>query len=118
MGLTRKTLTDQEFQIMTIVWKCREATVRDVYEEMRTRRRVAYTTVMTMMNILKRKDRLRRRRNGRAFVYTPVHSKEQVVIEMLQEFVDRIFDGSVSSLLEVVKTMPSPRLKIRRQPSA
>jgi|SRR5579862_4231419 len=105
------TLTDQEFQIMKIVWECREATVRDVYEEMRTRRRVAYTTVMTMMNILERKNRLSRRRDGSAFIYAPVRSRDEVVIEMVQEFVDRVFDGSISSLLEVVNTMPRPRLK-------
>ena len=111
------TLTDQEFQIMKIIWKFREATVRDVCEERRTKRRVAYTTVMTMMNILERKDRLSRRRDGRVFIYAPVRSRDEVVIEMVQEFVDRVFDGSISSLLEVVKTMPSPRLKARRQPS-
>ena len=84
-------LTDQEFQIMRVVWRRRKATVREVYEEMRTRRQIAYTTVMTMMNILERKRHLRKRQVGRAFIYTPVHSEDEAVNEMLREFVDRVF---------------------------
>ena len=42
-------LTEQELEIMKIVWRKDSATVRDVYEEMLTRRKIAYTTVMTMM---------------------------------------------------------------------
>ena len=43
----KRTLTDQELALMKIVWKRGEATVRDVYEELLTRRKIAYTTVMT-----------------------------------------------------------------------
>jgi BlaI family transcriptional regulator, penicillinase repressor len=95
------TLTDQEFQIRRIVWRRRKATVREVYEEMRTR--IAYATVMTMMNIRERKSHLRKRRVGRAFIYTPIYSEDKAVKEMLREFVDRVFDGSISSLLLLIR---------------
>jgi BlaI family penicillinase repressor len=88
-------LTNQELQIMRVVWQRGDTTVRDVYEEMRKRRRIAYTTVMTMMNILERKGRLMKRKSGRAFNYAPVGSKDQVLQEMLIEFIDRVFEGSV-----------------------
>jgi predicted transcriptional regulator len=54
-----KTLTEQELEIMKIIWERGRATVRDVYETLLERRRVAYTTVMTMMNILEQKGHLK-----------------------------------------------------------
>jgi BlaI family penicillinase repressor len=97
-------LTNQELQIMRIVWQRGDTTVRDVYEEMRKRRRIAYTTVMTMMNVLERKGRLMKRKSGRAFCYAPVSSRDQVLQEMLIEFVDRVFEGSVPALRRAIST--------------
>ena len=51
------TLTGQELAIMKVVWAKENATVREVYETLRERRRIAYTTVMTMMKILEEKVR-------------------------------------------------------------
>lgn len=83
---------------MRVVWQQGDTTVRDVYEEMRKRRRIAYTTVMTMMNVLERKGRLKKRKASRAFNYAPVGSRDQVLQEMLIEFIDRVFEGSVPAL--------------------
>jgi BlaI family penicillinase repressor len=93
------TLTPQELQIMKVVWSRRAATVRDVYEDLRSRRRIAYTTVMTMMNILERKGHLKKQTEGRSFVYQPVRPKRQVVGAMVREFLDRVFGGSAEPLL-------------------
>jgi BlaI family transcriptional regulator, penicillinase repressor len=93
------TLTPQELEIMKVVWTRKSATVRDVYEEMRRRRRVAYTTVMTMMNVLERKGHLKKRSEGRSFLYQPTRPKRQVVGAMVREFLDRVFGGSAEPLL-------------------
>ncbi len=50
------TLTEQELEIMKVVWQLGVATVRDVYETLLTRRKIAYTTVMTMMKIMEEKN--------------------------------------------------------------
>src|SRR5262249_12978719 len=92
-------LTDQELEIMKIVWRRGSATVRDVYEELLSRRKVAYTTVMTMMGILEQKKRLRKSEEGRAFVYRPGEPQGKVVGSMVQEFVKRVFNGSTQPLL-------------------
>jgi len=63
------TLTEQELEIMKIVWRREKATVRDVYEELLERRKIAYTTVMTMMKILAQKKYLRKSQEDRAYVY-------------------------------------------------
>jgi predicted transcriptional regulator len=92
-------LTDQELEIMKIVWQRGSATVREVYEEMLRRRKIAYTTVMTMMGILEQKGRLKKTEDGRAFVYTPTEPQTKVVGSMVQEFVRRVFNGSAQPLL-------------------
>jgi predicted transcriptional regulator len=93
------TLTPQELAIMKVVWQRDQATVRDVYETLRERRQVAYTTVMTMMKILEDKGYLKKSREDRAYVYRPSRPRQQVVGAMVRDFVDRVFDGAASGLL-------------------
>jgi len=92
-------LTGQELEIMKIVWQLGTATVREVYEELLKSRKIAYTTVMTMMGILEQKGRLTKTPRDRAYVYSPTQSQVQVVGSMVHEFVKRVFDGSAKPLL-------------------
>src|SRR5579862_3554164 len=94
-----KTLTDQELEIMKVVWDKQTATVRDVYEVLLERRKVAYTTVMTMMKILEQKGYLIRKQVDRAFVYRPAQPKKRVIRGLVREFVNRVFNGSAEPLL-------------------
>jgi predicted transcriptional regulator len=94
-----KTLTEQELEIMKIVWDRGSATVRDVYETLLERRRVAYTSVMTMMNILEQKGHLKRKQVDRAYLYESTKPRAQVTRGMVREFVDRVFNGSAEPLL-------------------
>lgn len=93
------TLTPQELAIMKVVWRLDRATVRGVYETLRKTRSIAYTTVMTMMNVLEDKGYLQKESDGRAHVYTPTKPRQQVVGAMVRDFIDRVFDGASSSLL-------------------
>jgi BlaI family transcriptional regulator, penicillinase repressor len=93
------TLTPQELEIMKLVWERDTATVRDIYEALLKRRKVAYTTIMTMMKILETKGYLTKHRQDRAFVYQPAHPKSQVIGGMIREFVDRVFNGAAEPLL-------------------
>jgi predicted transcriptional regulator len=93
------TLTGQELEIMKIVWERERATVRDVYEALLERRKVAYTTVMTMMKILEQKKYLKKNQADRAYVYRPAQPKRQVIGSMVREFVNRVFNGSAEPLL-------------------
>ena len=93
------TLTDQELEIMKVVWDSDAVTVRDVYEALLEKRRVAYTTVMTMMNILEQKGYLKKRQDDRAYVYRPSQPQKLVIRSMVREFVNRVFNGSAEPLL-------------------
>ncbi|MGO4885315.1 MAG: BlaI/MecI/CopY family transcriptional regulator [Bryobacteraceae bacterium] len=99
MRAPSKTLTEQELAIMKIVWERQTATVRDVYEALRERRKVAYTTVMTMMKILEQKGYLNRKQVERAYVYRPAQPKSKVIRAMVRDFVNRVFNGSAEPLL-------------------
>ena len=84
---------------MKVIWPRGQATVRDVYGELRDKRDVAYTTVQTMMNILETKGHLKRVPGDKAHVYAPVRPQQIVVRSMVREFVNRVFDGSARPLL-------------------
>ena len=94
-----RTLTGQELEIMKVVWDLQTATVRDVYEALLRRRKIAYTTVMTMMNILETKKHLKKRAQDRAYVYQASRPRSEVIKAMVREFVDRVFNGSAEPLL-------------------
>ena len=99
MARSKPNLGARELAIMKVVWRLEEASVREVYETLRKRRPVAYTTVMTMMSTLEAKGFLKKRADGRAFRYRPAHHQGRVITSLVREFVDRVFDGASRSLL-------------------
>jgi len=84
---------------MKVVWQRETSTVRDVYEALLKHRKVAYTTVMTMMKILERKGYLKKDLTDRAYVYRPAQPRHQVVKAMVTEFLGRVFNGAAEPLL-------------------
>src|SRR6266498_1762684 len=99
MRKPQPTLTTQELAIMKVVWRLGTATVRDVYEALLETRRIAYTTVMTMMNILDAKGYLKKEKHDRAYHYRPARPERAVLGSMVREFVNRVFDGASRPLL-------------------
>jgi BlaI family penicillinase repressor len=94
------TLTAHELELMKIVWRHDgEVTVRDVYEDLRKQRAVAYTTVMTNMKTLEQKGYLRSTQLERAHVYRPASPKKEVIGQMVRDFVDRVFNGAGQPLV-------------------
>ena len=84
---------------MKVIWRTGGVTVRDVYEALRGTRRIAYTTVMTMMNILETKGYLKKEKHDRAYHYKPARPERIVIAGMVREFVVRVFDGASTPLL-------------------
>ena len=94
------TLTAHELELMKIVWRHDEpVTVRDVYEELRQQRSVAYTTVLTNMKTLEQKGYLRASQHDRAHVYRPARPKHEVIRQMVRDFVTRVFNGAGQPLV-------------------
>jgi BlaI family penicillinase repressor len=95
----RQLLTPQELEIMKIVWEAPEVTVRDVYETLRQTRTIAYTSVMTVMQILEKKGHLKKSTDTRQHVYRATRARKHTVSALLGDFVDRVFNGSTKPLL-------------------
>ena len=98
-------LTRLELEVMRVVWEGAaggDTTVRGVVAKLNEgrARSLAYNTVQTVLNILRDKGVVRvRAGQGRAFVYVPRITREQVTTSMVGELVERLFDGEVSPLL-------------------
>jgi predicted transcriptional regulator len=88
-----------EADILAIVWEQERTTVRDVYETLRERRKIAYTTVMTVMNNLVKKQLLAQDRSGTAYVYTPAIPGREVAQTVLDSVVDRLLRGEYNVAL-------------------
>ena len=102
--MTKKKLIlhKRELQIMKIIWEKGQATVRDIYETLLKKERIAYTTVSTMLNILEEKGFLRHDIDRKTYIYKPLVAKEEVSVGMLQDLLERLFDGSTEMLLNTL----------------
>lgn len=94
-----ETPTDGELEILKVLWDRGPSTVRDVLGELNKSRERAYTSVMTMMNLMFEKGLLRRVQEGRAFVYQPVDEQRTTLSGIVDHILGKAFDGSPSSLV-------------------
>jgi BlaI family transcriptional regulator, penicillinase repressor len=83
---------------MNALWEKGPSTVQSVQENL-PGERLAYTTVQTMLNILERKGRVKRKLIGKAYEYRSELSRDKATREALVDMVDRMFGGSVDALL-------------------
>lgn len=89
-----KMLTETELELMNIIWKLSEASVNDVLEELPPDRKLAYTSVSTMMRILEQKRVLASRKEGRGHLYSPLLSKSDYEVKAVKHVIDKVFDGT------------------------
>ena len=92
-------LGELQAEVMEIVWDKGQATVADVVEAISRRRPVTYTTVLVAMQKLRRKGWLKHKSEGRAYVYSPRSTREQVHGGLLKEFLRSAFGGDARLLL-------------------
>lgn len=99
--VTGRVLGELESEIMEIIWDQKDAvSVKDIVDILGKRRKIAYTTVMTIMTRLVNKGVLVRRLRGASYLYQPKVSKDQFVAKA----VHGIFSSAVSTLGEEVLT--------------
>jgi BlaI family transcriptional regulator, penicillinase repressor len=91
-------LTPLELRIMQVLWQNGTSTVQAVQEKL-PGESLAYTTVQTMLNVLQRKGKVKRRLVGKAYEYRAVLSRERALREAAGDLLDRMFGGSVDALL-------------------
>jgi predicted transcriptional regulator len=108
-----------EADILAVVWEHDRTTVREVYEALLQRRKIAYTTVMTVMNNLVKKNLLTQDRSGVAYVYTPAVPGREVAQTVLDSVVDRLLRGeynvAVSQLLRLDRELDPEETAVLRE---
>jgi predicted transcriptional regulator len=92
-------LGELQAEVMEIVWGKGQATVADVVETIARRRPVTYTTVLVAMQKLRQKGWLKHKSEGRAHVYSPRRTREQVHGGLLKDFLRSAFGGDARLLL-------------------
>lgn len=108
-------LGDLEAEIMDRLWKWnRPATVREVVNDINKHREVAYTTVMTVANILYNKGWLLRTKQGRAWLYAPVRSREAYSAALMEDALGASKDRSVA-LSHFVENMSEDEMAALRK---
>lgn len=90
-------LTKLELRIMQVIWRQGPSNVVAVQEALE--QPLAYTTVQTMLNILERKGKLKRRLRGRAYEYSAAVTESKAVSHAVRDLVDRMFGGSSEELV-------------------
>src|SRR6185369_803697 len=90
-------LTPLELEVMDVLWETGPANVQTVQNGLK--RKLAYTTVQTMLNILHRKKKVKRILKDRAYFYRPVVSRGQIVKNSVNDMIDKLFGGSAEELV-------------------
>jgi predicted transcriptional regulator len=93
----KESLTKLELQIMQVIWRLGASNVSAVQEGLE--QSLAYNTVQTMLNILQRKGKLKRKLSGKAYVYTATVSEAKASSHAVRDLVDRVFGGSSEDLV-------------------
>jgi predicted transcriptional regulator len=102
------TPTAGELEILKVLWDQGPCTVREAWEVLNQRRARAYTSVMTLLNIMTEKGLVSRRPHGRAFLYHAKRPRKSVLGRMVKHLLGSAFDGSASLLVAQVLDQSQP----------
>ncbi|MDB5120860.1 MAG: Penicillinase repressor [Sphingobacteriales bacterium] len=93
--------TNSELEILTILWKKGECTVRDVNEELSEGKEgeVGYTTTLKLMQIMHEKGLVERDTSSRTHVYKALVSQSKTSQNLLDTMIDTVFNGSAAQLV-------------------
>ena len=95
--------TDKEIEILQILWKKSEVSVKEVHEELGGEDINGYTTILKMMQIMHEKGLLTREKKGKLHLYKAVTSPENTKTQLLDKMIHSVFQGSASQLVMSVR---------------
>lgn len=95
-----KILTETELELMNILWRLGGGTVNDVSDQLPKDRKLAYTSVSTILRILEQKQILGVRKQGRGHTYYPKIAKAEYERTSVNHLVAKVFEGEVSTLVK------------------
>src|SRR5262245_60227728 len=107
------TPTERELEALKVLWERREATVRDIADAMNaaaksTADELAYTTVLSLLQVMEQKALVDHRRDGKAYVYFPLVERGSTFRQLAGNFLNKVFNGALGEYL--VHALESRRL--------
>jgi len=100
--------TERELEILKVLWDRGEATVRDVYEELRQRLPIVQNTVQAFLRTMEDKGLVSHRLEGRTFIYQPTFQRQQTTQRLAEQLLTRAFDGAMDQLVQSVLSLRPP----------
>jgi predicted transcriptional regulator len=97
--------TDRELQALKVLWERRQATVRDIADAMNESAakqgddELAYTTVLSLLQVMEQKGLVDHRRESKAYVYFPLVEQQSTFRNLAGSFLEKVFDGAVDEYL-------------------
>jgi len=91
--------TDSELEILQVLWENSPRTVREVNEILNKKKETGYTTTLKLMQIMLEKGLVSREREGKTHLYTAIAKENDTQKELLDKFIDKVFQGSASKLM-------------------
>src|SRR2546423_15687750 len=100
--------TERELQILKILWLRREATVREVYEEMSKSLPIVQNTVQAFLRTMEEKGLVKHRSEGRSFIYQPIPRDNATKQKLVSRVLHKVFDGAIDQLVQSVLSLRQP----------
>jgi BlaI family transcriptional regulator, penicillinase repressor len=103
--------TERELEALKVLWDRRQATVREIADALNaatTGDELAYTTVLSLLQVMEQKGLVDHRRDGKAYVYFPLVERQSTFRQLASNFLDKVFDGALDEYL--VHALESKRL--------
>jgi BlaI family transcriptional regulator, penicillinase repressor len=98
--MTDSVPTDRELQALKVLWEHGEATVRDIWKLLSAADRdLAYTTALSLMQVMEQKGLVGHRADGRTYVYSARVDRKSVLLQFASGLLEKVFDGAVDEYL-------------------
>jgi len=114
MDMTDNVPTGRELEALKVLWTRGKATVRELYQELKTREgdgEVAYTTVLSLLQTMEQKGLVGHETAGKAYVYRPLVQRESTFRKLAAGFLDQVFDGALGEY--VARALQSRRPSVQ-----
>jgi BlaI family penicillinase repressor len=96
--------SDLEMQILSVLWDRGDSTVREVLEAMPDRKKRAYTSILSVMQVMEKKGLLKHSNQGAAHVYKPAVNRKKIIQPFLRKVLNEVFGGRPSAMMQALLT--------------
>ena len=92
--------TDRELEALKVLWRCGEATVREIFDRLnQSGAKLAYTTILSLLQVMEQKGLVRHRQSGKAYLYIAEIERDRTFRTLAGGFLEKVFDGAMDEYL-------------------